>query len=71
MTYSVTLKCVRSYSCVTGGHVENTVTVGRDGDMTQVVHLLLAHALCMTLCMAWGSIFEHLLSVLENYQCIF
>ena len=53
MIYNVTFKCVHSCSCVTGGHVENTVTVRRDGDMTQVVHLLLTHAVCMT----WGNIF--------------
>jgi len=51
MTYDVTLKGVRSCSCVTGRHVENTVR--RDGDMTQVVHLLLTHAVCMT----WGQHF--------------
>jgi len=67
MTYKVTLKCVHTCSCVTGGHLENTVTVRRDGDVIQIVHLLLTYAVCMT----WDSIFEHLLFVLENYQCIF
>jgi len=67
MTYDVTLKCARVCSCVTVGHVENAVTMRRDGDMTQIVHLLLTHAVCMT----WDNIFEHLLFVLENYQCIF
>jgi hypothetical protein len=65
MTYDMTLRGVHSCSCVTGRHAENTER--RDGDVTQVVYLLLTHAVCMS----WGSIFEHLLFVLENDQCIF